>query len=144
MSGERLSRGQVHVSEYRTVTEADIAAFAELSGDRNPLHLDAPAARAAGFAGPIAHGVLGIAIATGLVSELGVTRDVLIAMLEVRWRFVAPVVAGDRLRVRLTIKEVRETSRADRRIIILDVVLENAEGGVAQQGELVELVRVPE
>lgn len=141
MTAEALRPGREHESEYRVVSEADIAAFAVLSGDRNPLHLDVESAHAAGFTAPIAHGALGIAIATGLVSGLGVTRGVLIALLELRWHFAAPLVAGDRVRVRLTVREIRETSRRDRRVAVMDVVLEDATGKAVQRGELVELVR---
>ena len=141
MRDAALTPGTEHVSEPRTVTTADVAAFADLSGDRNPLHLDIAAARAAGFPAPIAHGALGIALATGLVSRMGITRGVLVAMLELRWQFVAPVIAGDTLRVRLTVTDIRTTSRADRRVVVMRIVLVNAADQVLQRGELVELVR---
>lgn len=141
MRDAALTPGTEHVSESRTVTAADIAAFADLSGDRNPLHVDNAAARAAGFPAPIAHGALGIALATGLVSRMGITGGVLIAMLELRWQFVAPVIAGDIVRVRLTVTDVRATSRADRRVVVMRIVLVNDADQVLQHGELVELVR---
>jgi acyl dehydratase len=141
MRDERLTPGRELVSEPRTVSVTDIEAFAELSGDRNPLHLDAAAAREAGFAAPIAHGALGIAVATGLVSSLGITRGILVAMLELRWQFVAPVRAGDTLRARVTVDEVRATSRLDRRVVVLHIAVVDSAGEVRQRGELVELVR---
>ena len=53
-----------------TFSPADVEAFARLSGDDNPIHLDDVAARAAGFDGPIVHG----ALVLGLVSRLLGTR----------------------------------------------------------------------
>ena len=64
-----LAQGQKIESERRVVSAADIDAFCELSGDHNPLHTDDEHARAAGFAGRIAHGLLVLSIATGLRSE---------------------------------------------------------------------------
>ena len=66
---EDLAEGQKIESERRVVSAADIDAFCELSGDHNPLHTDDEHARAAGFAGRIAHGLLVLSIATGLRSE---------------------------------------------------------------------------
>ena len=80
----------------RLVTEADVRAFAELSGDRNPIHLDRAAARQAGFEGPIAHGALGLSVATGLANQLELTRGTLVALVGVSWRFRGPIYYGDR------------------------------------------------
>jgi 3-hydroxybutyryl-CoA dehydratase len=57
---EDLSVGQ-EASLSRTVTEADIAAFAEVSGDKNPVHLDAQYAAGTMFKERIAHGMLSAA-----------------------------------------------------------------------------------
>ena len=57
---EDLSVGQ-EASLSKTVTEADIAAFAEISGDKNPVHLDAQYAAGTMFKERIAHGMLSAA-----------------------------------------------------------------------------------
>ena len=89
---EDLAEGQKIESERRVVSAADIDAFCELSGDHNPLHTDDDLARAAGFAGRIAHGLLVLSIATGLGSE---EDDWAIgAYLEASRRFVEPVLPG--------------------------------------------------
>ena len=138
---EELPPGSLYESPPRVVREADVQAFAELSGDRGAIHLDDAAARAAGFDGRIAHGALGISIATGLVSALGITKESLIALIEISWRFVAPIAIGDTVRAVVRVAERRETSRADRGVVTFDIELVNGAGGVVQRGRFVELVR---
>ena len=66
---EDLSEGLRIETERRVVTAADIDAFVELSGDRNPLHTDDDYARGSGFAGRIAHGLLVLLVESGLSSD---------------------------------------------------------------------------
>jgi acyl dehydratase len=124
----------------RVVSAADIAAFAELSGDRNALHLDQASAPGAPSTGPIAHGALGVAFGTGLVSQLGLTAGTLIALLELRWRFLAPVRPGDTIQARVRVVERRTTSRPERGIVRLAVDLRNQRNELVQEGELTELI----
>lgn len=138
---EELAPGVVVETASRTIGDDDIAAFAELSGDRNPLHLDDAAARRAGFEGRVAHGVLGIAVATGLLSATRLTRESLIALLGVSWRFVAPVRSGDVVRVRARVSARRESATPGRGVVTFAVELLDAGDRVLQSGELVELVR---
>ena len=63
---EDLSVGLICVSAGRTVTEADIVAFAGLSGDYNQLHVDAQFAGKTVHGGRIAHGMLVLSILSGL------------------------------------------------------------------------------
>ncbi|MPY85837.1 MAG: dehydratase, partial [Actinophytocola sp.] len=66
-----LSVGDTFTTPARTITEYDVAAFAGLSGDYNPVHTDREFATATSFGQPIAHGVLGITVATGLIARTG-------------------------------------------------------------------------
>ncbi len=63
----------------RTVTEADIVMFAGLSGDYNPLHINEEYCKQTQFGGRIAHGPLVYAIAAGLLFQLHLYDDTLIA-----------------------------------------------------------------
>jgi acyl dehydratase len=63
---EEFEIGDTHVSQGRTITEADVATFAGLSGDYNPLHTDAEFAKTTIFGERIAHGMLTVAMSTGL------------------------------------------------------------------------------
>jgi len=138
---EDFVAGREFVTAPRTVTAADMAAFAALSGDDNAIHRDAAAAAAAGFAAPIAHGALGIAVATGLASRLGMTRDTLLALAGLSWRFRAPIMAGDTVTLQLRVTGLRKTSAADRGLVTLAAELKNQDGVLVQEGEFLELVR---
>jgi acyl dehydratase len=138
---EELEAGEEYETGARAVEEADIEAFAAVSGDHNALHQGAGGAAEAGFGGRIAHGVLGLAIATGLLSQLGLTGGTLVALLGVRWDFRLPVRPGDVVRARVRVLEKRLARRGDRGVVRLAVRLENQRGEVVQEGELTELVR---
>jgi 3-hydroxybutyryl-CoA dehydratase len=125
----------------RVVTGADIDTFSTLSGDVNPLHLDDTYAAAAGYSGRIAQGVLGTAVATGLVNRLGVTAGTLVALLGVSWRFERPLYPGTRVHVALKVGDMRPTRRADRGVVVLEAVMEDDGGTVYQRGEMTLLVR---
>jgi len=138
---EDLAPGHTFETAARTVTEADVQAFAELSGDRNPMHLDPAFAARTSFGRPVAHGMLGLAVATGLVSALGLTRGTLIALVGVSWSFRLPVFYEDAVRVRLRVASRRASSRADRGLVTFAAEMLNQHGEVVQEGELVELVK---
>jgi acyl dehydratase len=125
----------------REITQGDVEAFAAVSGDRNPLHLDEAYAAGSVFGGRVAHGVLGLAVATGLLNQLGLTRGTLVALLGVRWDFRAAVRPGDVLRARLRVAEVRPSRQGGRGVVRLTVALVNQREEVAQEGELAMLVR---
>lgn len=133
--GRRFRTGQ------RVVAAADITAFAEVSGDRNPLHLDEAYARASVFGQRVAHGVLGLAVATGLINQSGLTRGTLVAFLGLTWDFVTPLVADMAVAVELEVSSRRATSRPERGLVVLSATLVEVGGVVVQQGELRLLVR---
>ena len=73
---EELPIGASFLSHGRTLCEADVCAFAGLSGDWNPLHVDQPRAARSAFRGRVAHGLLVQSIASGLAMQTGVSRQV--------------------------------------------------------------------
>lgn len=133
--GVRLETGE------RTIGDAEIAAFAELSGDRNPLHLDEIRAREGPFGGRVAHGALGIAVATGLLAASGHTRDTLVALTGIEWRFLAPIRPGERVRLALRVESRRELPGRGHGLVTFAAELTAADGRVVQRGKLVELIR---
>lgn len=137
---EDLVPGRQFDAGRRVVSAADIAAFAALSGDRNPLHVEGEEAERGAFGGQVAHGALGVAIGTGLISEAGLTRGVLVALLELRWKFVAPILPGDAVHARVSVLERRPTKRDDRGIVRFAIDLRNQRNELVQEGELTELI----
>lgn len=129
------------ITDSRTVTETDVVAFAGLSGDYNPLHVDAVFAGSGPFGERIAHGLLGLAIASGLVSRTGAIEGTALAFLATDWKFTAPIKLGDTITVRSRVAEKRETSKPDRGIVIFAVEVVNQRGEVVQQGTQTLLVK---
>jgi acyl dehydratase len=126
----------------RTVTEADLVAFAGVSGDFNPLHTDAVFAAATMYGERIAHGALVLSLATGLRQRVGLFDGTLMGLLEIRsWRFLAPVRIGDTIRVRNEVSELRSTSKPDRGVMVQRVEVVNQDEAVVGEGELVMLLK---
>jgi acyl dehydratase len=122
---------------YRTggivVTEAQIAAFAGLSGDFFDLHVDDEFARGLGFTGRVAHGILGLALTDGLKNRAEY-RFHGVASLGWNWKFTGPILIGDRIQAEITVQAKRETRRPDRGILTLAFEVRNQRGEVVQQG----------
>ena len=134
---EDFRPGQVFLSQARTITEADVVTFAGWSWDTNPVHTDAESARDGRFAERIAHGVLGLSVAMGLVSRIGVFEACSIALLGIDdWRFRRPLRIGDTVRCRVEILDTRLTSRGDAGILRRRLALLDQHGEVLQDGEV--------
>jgi acyl dehydratase len=126
----------------RTVTEADIVAFAGVSGDFNPLHTDSVFAAGSIYGERIAHGALVVSLATGLRQRVGLFDGTLMGLLEIRsWRFLAPVRVGDTIHVVSEVTELRETSKPDRGIMVQRIDVVDQHDAVVQSGEFVMLLR---
>jgi 3-hydroxybutyryl-CoA dehydratase len=124
--------GQKFVTRARTVTEADVVNFAGLSWDHNQLHTDAEYAARTGFGRRIAHGILGIAIHSGLAYHL--TEDTILAFLELTWQFKRPIYIGDTVHVEQVVKEMRDTSKEDRGILTFEKEIINQHKEMVQTG----------
>jgi 3-hydroxybutyryl-CoA dehydratase len=104
---EDLAVGQSGVYA-RTVTEADILAFAGVTGDFNPVHVNEELAAASMFGGRIAHGMLSAGfISTVLGTKLPGPGSIYLSQ---TLKFKAPVKIGDTVVARCTIKELTPRS----------------------------------
>jgi len=93
----------------RTVTEADIVMFAALTGDWNPIHVDAEYAKSTIFGQRIAHGLLTLSIMSGLLMRLGFLEETVVAFYGIdRLRFTNPVFIGDTVRARAKVVEKQD------------------------------------
>jgi 3-hydroxybutyryl-CoA dehydratase len=98
---EDFAVGDVILTRGRTIEASDLIAFAGLTGDHYPLHIDEEYCKGTRFGTRIAHGPLTYAIAVGLVGMTGYYGNGIVAMLEVQsLRALKPVVPGDTLSVR--------------------------------------------
>lgn len=123
------------VSLVRTVTAADVEAFAALSGDTNPVHLDASYAATSRFGRRIAHGMLVASyISTLLGTKFPGTGTI---YMNQTLAFLRPVFLGDSLTVTGTVSAYR----SDKSIVTIATVVTNQAGEAVLRGEAVCLVR---
>ncbi len=135
MFWEEWDIGAEFQTASRTITEADIVNFAGISGDYNPLHIDEEFCKQTQFGTRIAHGPLVYSIAAGLLFQLHLYDDTLIAFLGFdSLKFTMPVKIGDTVRVRVEVLEKRETSKPDRGVMKRLLQVLNQRDEVVQEG----------
>lgn len=134
-----LEVGREWESPGRTLTETDIVNFAGVSGDFNPIHMNREFAKETPFRQPIAHGLLVLAISSGLAAFSPPVRT--LALMEMReWQFRAAVFINDTVRVRSRVVEKVRRARGRRGLVTWWRQIINQEGKVVQEGTTVTLV----
>ncbi len=119
----------MHATLSRKITEEDIHLFAEVSGDRNPIHLDADYAERTLFGRRIAHGFLiGSLISAVLGNDLPGPGSIYLGQ---TLKFLAPIHIGDTVTVTVKVVAVRE----DKRIVTLHTECTNQHGSLVLSGE---------
>ena len=131
---DEIEIGEEYESPGRTVTEADIVIFAGLSGDYNIVHTDAEYMKTSIFGERIAHGLLGLAIQSGLLTR-AMQPYATLALAALKWKFRNPVKIGDTIRVRGKVVGKAESPEPDRGVITLARTVVNQRGEVVQEGE---------
>jgi len=138
---EEFKDGQVDVSRARTITETDVVTFSWVSGDINPMHTDAEHSAKSPMGQRIAHGALGLSIATGLSASLGYLDGTAIAALGIdEWKFIKPILFNDTIHLRATVVSARPTSKPDRGVLVRRMELVNQRGEVVQSGLMTTMV----
>jgi acyl dehydratase len=136
-----LEEGMRWVSHRRTLTEADLTQFAGLSGDFNPIHVDAVGAERGAYGRRVVHGILVLSVASGLRQQLGIFHGSTKALLEIRsWRFLRPVFIGDTVTAVTTIESARRTSKGNEGVVVQRVDVFDQRGETVQSGALVVLM----
>lgn len=133
-----LAVGMAFRSPGRTITDADLVGFAGLTGDFSELHTSDVYAKSSQFGRRVAHGLLGLAYAHGLMwARTGELRETAVAFLGIGdWKFVAPIFVGDTIFVNYRIGELRDSkSRPSQAVAVFDVSVVNQHGEVVQQGK---------
>jgi len=118
----------------REITDELIRAFAEVSGDFNPIHLDEDFAATTRFGRRIAHGALSGALISAVLGHE--FRERKIVYLSQTMKFIAPTFIGDTITATGTAKSIRESKG----IVILDTVCTNQYGEVTVQGEAAVMI----
>ena len=122
----------------KTISEADVVLFAGVSGDTNPLHLDAEYARKTRFGARIAHGILTAGlISTVIGTRLPGTGAVYLAQ---SLQFLKPVYLGDTVTATAVVREVRDRDDGSQ-VLTLETVCVNQRGERVLEGEAKVLYR---
>jgi acyl dehydratase len=144
---EDLHVGMAFRSPGRTITDADLVAFAGLTGDYSELHTSDVYAKNSQFGRRVAHGMLGLAYAHGLMwARTGELRETAVAFLGISdWRFLQPIFVGDTIFVNYRISELRDSrSKPTQAIAVFDVAVVDQDDRTLQRGSKALLVsKVP-
>lgn len=118
----------------KTISEGDVQAFADVTGDHNPIHLDEQFAKHSRFGRRIAHGMLGASlISSAIANELPGAGSIYLSQ---TLRFVSPVYLGDTITAHITITAMRE----DKPIVTLETICENQNHEAVIKGEATVLI----
>lgn len=127
-----LRIGDRWTSRGRTILESDVANFAGLTGDYDPLHVDREYAKQTPFGRPIAHGLLGMSLVAGLGSHFPMVHTV--AFVAVRnWEFLRPAYVGDTVHAENEVVELADSGRRRGNVVWLRRLV-NQRGEIVQQG----------
>ena len=116
-------------STSKQITDAVVRAFAELSGDYNPIHLDEEFAKRTQFKKRIAHGMISGALISAVLGYEFKERKVV--YLSQTMKFVAPVFIDDTVTATATVVDIRQ----DKPIITVETVCTNQSGETVVKGE---------
>ncbi len=138
---EEFNVGQKIVTVGRTIAESDIFTFAGLSGDFNQIHTDAEFAKTTPFGQRVAHGLLGVAITSGLAMRTGVLEGTVIAFREIsEWKFSKPVFIGDTIHAEMNITETKSLPRLGGGSVTIVFDVKNQKYETVMKGTWVVLV----
>lgn len=133
--------GDKATSPSRTITEADIVAFAGLSGDYNEIHVSEEFSKGNMFGRRIAHGILGLSIASGLAFQMGFLLGTVEVFRSIEWEFTAPIFIGDTIHLEAEVAEVKAFPRLGNGKVSFKVSVKKQDGSVAQRGLWTLLVK---
>lgn len=126
----------------RTIGEGDISLFAGLVGDFTPVHIDETFAKTTPHGTRIAHGPHTMATAIGMATHTGLFGERVIGLVNINWDFAGAVKIGDTIRSRVTVEEVRPTSKPGRGLATYGFEVVNQRGEQIQRGRMKVIVRM--
>ena len=136
-----IEQGLTVVSAARTIGEGDVSIFAGLTGDFTPIHIDEEFAKSTQHGTRIAHGPHTMAAAIGLATHTGIFGERVIGMVNINWDLMGVVKLGDTIRSKVTVEEVRPTSKPGRNLATYAFDVLNQRDEVIQRGRMKVLVK---
>ncbi|HEX6304901.1 MAG TPA: MaoC/PaaZ C-terminal domain-containing protein [Anaerolineales bacterium] len=132
---EEFEVEQQITSVGRTLTETDIVAFAGLSGDYNQIHTDAEYSKNTQYGKRVAHGLLGLSIASGLAVQTGILEGTVQFFREINeWRFLKPIFIGDTIHVDLEVMETKPLRRIGGGMVVIKLEVVNQQDETVMRG----------
>jgi 3-hydroxybutyryl-CoA dehydratase len=132
---EEFEAGQEITSAGRTVTETDIVAFAGLSGDYNQIHTDVEYSKDTQYGKRVAHGLLGLSIASGLAVQTGILEGTVLFFREINeWRFLKPIFIGDTIHVGMEVMETKPLRRIGGGMVVIKLDVLNQDDEAVMRG----------
>ncbi len=139
---EDFAVGQTITSPARTITETDVVNFAGLSGDYSAIHPDAAYAAQPPSGQRVAHGLLGLSIAVGLVVRMGFIEESSLGFREIDgWKFSTPICLGDTIHAQGSVRETRAIPRLGGGMVTLQVEIRSQADKILQHGSWSFLVK---
>ena len=131
-----LKVGDEFYTVSRSVTEADIVNFCGVSGDFNQLHTDIEFAAKSGFGQRVAHGICGLAIASGCLNRSGIIEGTTVAFKGIKeWSFRRPIFINDTIYVKIQVKDKVESKKLDRGLVSFWMSVINQREEVVMEGQ---------
>jgi acyl dehydratase len=132
---EEFFVGQKVTTVGRTMTEHDIVMFAGLSGDYAQIHTDAEFSKNTPIGQRIAHGNLGLSIASGLAMRTGILEGTVIVFREItEWKFVKPIFINDTIHVELEVNDTKAIPRIGGGSVSIKLEVKNQKNETCQRG----------
>jgi acyl dehydratase len=133
---EEFEIGQSITSVGRTITEADVVGFAALTGDWTSIHVDAEYAAQHPFGQRVAHGLLGMSIASALAVRMGFMEGTVLAFREINdWKFSLPIFIGDTMHMRASVVGLKAMPRLGGGAVTFKVEILNQDDKAVQRGK---------
>jgi 3-hydroxybutyryl-CoA dehydratase len=129
------------VSPGRTITETDIQLFAGLTGDYTQIHTNVEFSKDTVFGQRVAHGLLGLSIASGLGARLGFIEGTAVALREISWKFTGPIFIGDTIHLKVVVSHKKAMPRLGMGLVTFDASLINQKDEVVQKGQWKALIQ---
>ncbi|MCW5874068.1 MAG: hypothetical protein KIS88_05420 [Anaerolineales bacterium] len=135
MHFEDFEVGHKLATAARTVTETDIVMFAGLTGDFNQIHVDAEYSKTTPFGARVAHGLLGLSFASGLIVQTGIMEGTIMAFREINeWKFIKPIFIGDTIHVETEVLSTKALPRIGGGSVNLQLELKNQNDETLMKG----------
>lgn len=138
---EEFEAGQKIPTTGRTLTESDIVNFAGVSADFNEVHTNHEYAKATPFGQRVAHGLLGLSIASGLAWQTGVLEGTILAFRQIdAWKFVKPLLIGDTIHVVMQVLSTKAIPRLAGGSVTIELDVLNQDGETVMKGQWTVLI----